>query len=191
MVNERMASVAKFTQCPSPVGPWLLTSDGVALTGAYPESHRAPPDTSNWQRDDSFFAGVRDQLAAYFAGRLEAFTVQLAPVGTVFQKKVWNALSQIRLGHTTTYGALAAHLGSPSASRAVGAANGKNPISLIVPCHRVVGLDGSLTGYAGGVKLKQWLLDHEASMVRRCSGGVTPVGLAAVTRGAMQVNLGI
>ena len=186
-----MSLSPQYTLCPSPVGSWLLVSDGVALTGVYPESHRAVPDASHWKRNDAFFAGVRDQLAAYFAGRLTDFTVDLAPQGTPFQKKVWTALREIHLGQTTTYGALAAHLGAPSASRAVGAANGKNPISLLIPCHRVVGSNGTLTGYAGGTELKQWLLDHEAAMVRRGCGGVTPLGLAAVTRRAMQVNLGV
>lgn len=182
-----MAFASKYSLCPSPVGPWLLVSDGLALTGVYPESHRALPDTAGWTRDDSFFAGVRDQLAAYFAGRLTDFTVELAPQGTPFQQRVWKALRQIRLGQTTTYGALASHLGSPSSSRAVGAANGKNPISLLIPCHRVVGSNGALTGYAGGAELKQWLLEHEASMARRCCGGLTPVRLAAVTPRALQV----
>lgn len=180
-----------FSTCSSPVGKWLLVSDGDALIGAYPESHRAVPDTAGWKRDDAFFAGVRDQLAAYFAGQLNTFTVKLGARGTEFQQRVWKALTELRLGATTTYGAIATHLGCPSASRAVGAANGKNPISLIVPCHRVVGSTGELTGYAGGVELKQWLLEHESTTARRVCGGITPVGLAAVTPRAMQVRLDI
>ncbi len=184
-----MAYVTTYTRCTSPVGNWLLVSDGEALTGVYPESHRAVPDTDGWKRDDAFFAGVRDQLIAYFAGRLTTFTVKLSARGTHFQRRVWDALREIPLGTTTTYGALAAHLGSPTASRAVGAANGKNPISLIVPCHRVVGTSGTLTGYAGGLELKQWLLEHEATSARRAFCGVTPVGLAAVARRAVQLTL--
>ena len=186
-----MGSVTTYSRFKSPVGSWLLVSDGKALTGAYPESHRAVPDvTDAWHRDDAFFAGVRDQLAAYFAGRLVAFTVVLAPAGTAFQRRVWNALCEIPLGATTTYGAIASHLGAPTASRAVGAANGKNPISLIVPCHRVVGATGMLTGFAGGLELKQWLLEHESTTARRSAGGVTPIGLAAVSPRAVQLKLG-
>lgn len=177
-----MAFATTYSQCHSPIGSWLMVSDGQFLTGLFPESHRALPDTSGWRRDDEQFAGVRDQLIAYFAGRLTRFTVPLAPIGTPFQKKVWAALTEIPLGATTSYSGLATHLGMPSASRAVGAANGKNPISLIVPCHRVIGAQGALTGYAGGTELKAWLLEHEATTARRASGGVTPVAMAAVTR---------
>lgn len=185
-----MKAVTTYSRYRSPIGTWLLLSDGQSLTGVFPESHRAVPEvTPGWLKDDAFFAGVRDQLTAYFAGRLMDFTVRIAPHGTPFQRKVWAALQEIPLGHTTSYGALATHLGNPSASRAVGAANGKNPISLIVPCHRVVGTSGTLTGYAGGLELKQWLLEHEATTARRSAGGVTPVALAAVERRAVQLTL--
>jgi methylated-DNA-[protein]-cysteine S-methyltransferase len=186
-----MGSVTSYSRFSSPIGTWLLISDGESLTGLFPESHRAVPAvTDGWRRDDAFFAGVRDQLGAYFAGRLMDFKVRLAPKGTPFQRRVWDTLREIPLGATTSYGALAAHLGNPAASRAVGAANGKNPISLIVPCHRVVGAAGSLTGYAGGLELKQWLLEHEATTARRSAGGVTPIALAAVSPRAAQVTLG-
>jgi methylated-DNA-[protein]-cysteine S-methyltransferase len=183
-------TVTTYSRCSSPVGQWTLVSDGEALTGVYPESHRALPDTEGWKRDDAFFAGVRDQLIAYFAGRLTEFTVKLNAKGTPFQKRVWNALPDIPLGRTTSYGALATHLGMPAASRAIGAANAKNPISLIVPCHRVIGSTGLATGYAGGVELKQWLLDHEARASRRTSGGITPAALIAVSRDAVQLQMG-
>ncbi|MGV3619602.1 MAG: methylated-DNA--[protein]-cysteine S-methyltransferase [Archangium sp.] len=185
-----MAFVTCYSRCSSPVGSWLLISDGEALVGVYPESHRAVPAiTAGWKRDDGFFAGVVDQMHAYFAGHLTEFDVPLAPQGTPFQKKVWAALREIPMGTTTTYGALAAHLGQASASRAVGAANGKNPISLIVPCHRVIGTSGTLTGYAGGLELKQWLLEHEATLARRCKGGLTPLSQRAVTRHSAQLTL--
>jgi len=101
------------------------------------------------------------QLAEYFAGDRRTFDLPLAPEGTTFQRRVWDALLRISYGETWSYGRLAREIGSPSASRAVGAANGKNPLSIIVPCHRVVGVNGALTGYAGGVTAKQWLLAHE------------------------------
>ena len=185
-----MAFVTTFSRCHSPVGSWLLVSDGEGLTGLYPESHRAIPDTAGWRRDDDWFAGVRDQLIAYFSGRLTRFSVPLRAAGTPFQRKVWAALCEIPLGATTSYGGLAAHLGlQATAARAVGAANGKNPISLIVPCHRVVGATGQLTGYAGGTELKQWLLEHEAGAARRAAGGITPIAMAPVTRRATQLVL--
>ena len=106
------------------------------------------------------------QLAEYFAGRRRAFDLPLAPAGTPFQQQVWRQLLQIPFGSTCSYGALARAVGRPSASRAVGAANGRNPISIIIPCHRVIGSDGSLTGYGGGEPAKRWLLDHESPALR-------------------------
>lgn len=106
------------------------------------------------------------QLAEYFAGERAEFDIPLAPRGTGFQRLVWAALEQIPFGETRSYGELAAGLGRPSASRAVGAANGKNPISILVPCHRVIAGSGALTGYAGGLAAKRWLLAHEARMPR-------------------------
>lgn len=162
-----MGAVTYFSTLESPVGELLLVSDGSALTGLYPESHRAAPSTAGWVRDDALFTGVRDQLREYFAGRLTHFEVKLAPQGTGFQKQVWSALRELPFGEKQSYGALATKLGMPNASRAVGMANGKNPISIIVPCHRVVGSNGALTGYAGGVEMKQWLLEHEAEVAGR------------------------
>ena len=160
-----MANVFSYGLVDSPVGPLLLTSDGLGLTGLYPARHvRRPAPDAGWVRHDGFFTGVKDQLDAYFAGRLTRFEVTLSPAGTPFQRRVWDALLEIPFGATVTYGELAAQLGKPSASRAVGLANGRNPISIIVPCHRVVGRDGKLTGYAGGLELKRTLLGHEAQV---------------------------
>ncbi len=153
----------------SPVGVLSLVSDAEALTGLYFVEHRhAPPasDRGTAVSDDEvaehpIFTSVRDQLSEYFAGQRQHFDVALAPVGTAFQHRVWAALRGIEFGHTASYGQIAAAIDSPQASRAVGAANGRNPISIIVPCHRVIGSNGSLTGYGGGAPRKQALLDLE------------------------------
>ncbi len=132
------------------------------LTGLYlPTGRHATAVRSGWRPDDGAFDDVRAQLDEYFAGARRTFDLPLRAVGTGFQRRVWAALVGIRYGETTSYGKLAAAIGSPSASRAVGLANGQNPISIIVPCHRVVGADGSLTGYGGGLDAKRWLLSHE------------------------------
>lgn len=153
-----------FSLVRSVVGELLLTSDGEALTGLYPHTHRELPDTSELRRDDPWFSGVRDQLDAYFRGKLSEFTVALAPKGTAFQQRVWEQLKTIPCGLTRTYAEIAEGIGRPSASRAVGTAIGRNPISFIIPCHRVVGASGALTGYAGGLELKRWLLAHESEL---------------------------
>lgn len=141
----------------SPIGELLLTSDGGALTGM---DFDRTPDPS-WTRDDSTFGEANDQLRAYFGGELTEFSLPLAPRGTPFQQRVWAAVRAIPYGTTTTYGRLAADLGNVQATRAVGSANGRNPISIIIPCHRLIGADGSLTGYGGGIERKQWLLALE------------------------------
>ncbi len=158
----------------SPVGDLMLVSNGNALTGLYfsdpegvPEPHPA------WQADEKKFDAVCGQLAAYFARGLREVDVPLAPHGTAFQKKVWRELCRIPFGATISYGELARRIGQPTASRAVGLANGRNPIAIIVPCHRVIGADGSLTGYGGGLDRKQWLLGHEATT------GLPPVSRSA------------
>jgi methylated-DNA-[protein]-cysteine S-methyltransferase len=148
----------------SPIGELMLTADDVGLTGLYTTPCKYRPDIDpSWRRDDKRFGLVRKQLDAYFAGTLTEFDLVLAPIGTPFQMRVWRALCDIRCGETTTYGALARKLGNANASRAVGLANGQNPISIIVPCHRVVGHDGSLTGYGGGLPRKRFLLQHEGA----------------------------
>lgn len=151
-----------YSNTESPCGPLLLFGNGDALTGLYmPKQKYAPEVPAHCQRDDRVFYAVRKQLAAYFAGELKEFDVPLAPAGTVFQKKVWKALLDIRFGAVESYGALAKRIHHDKASRAVGLANGRNPIGIIVPCHRVLGANGSLTGYGGGIERKQWLLKHE------------------------------
>lgn len=114
------------------------------------------------RRDVEGAAPVLAQLAEYFAGDRQTFDLTLTPRGTAFQRQVWEALRPIPYAVTTSYGAIAASIGRPTASRAVGAANGQNPIAIVVPCHRVVGSTGALTGYGGGMERKRWLLDHEA-----------------------------
>ena len=152
----------------SPIGPLLLTGDGQALTGLYTDQHGRKP-TDLGERDDAEFAQARAQLEEYFAGERDDFDLPLNPRGTAFQRAVWQALRQIRYGSTMTYLQVATQVGNPKAVRAVGSANSRNPISIIVPCHRVLGSDGKLIGYAGGFSAKRWLLDHEL----RAAGGVT------------------
>lgn len=157
----------RYTRVESPLEEILLTSDGQALTGLYLADGRHPPVIdARWVRDDDAapFAQARAELAEYFAGARTAFTLPLAPEGTAFQKRVWAALRDIGYGETTTYGALAQRLGQPGASRAVGLANGRNPISIIVPCHRVIGAGGKLVGYGGGLPRKAALLDFEGAV---------------------------
>jgi methylated-DNA-[protein]-cysteine S-methyltransferase len=146
----------------SPVGQLTLVGTGDALSGLYMTEQRYRPAEADFgDRDDTGFADVVEQLNAYFAGELTEFTVPLAPKGTEFQRQVWAALREVPFGETVTYGELAQRIGRPTASRAVGHANGHNPISIIVPCHRVVGSAGDLTGYGGGLPRKRFLLDHE------------------------------
>lgn len=144
----------------SPLGPLLLTGDGEGLTGLYTDQHGRLP-TELGPRVDEEFAEARSQLAEYFAGERNDFDLPLRASGTPFQRAVWQALRQIRYGSTLTYRQVAERVGNPKAVRAVGSANSRNPISIIVPCHRVLGSDGKLIGYAGGFFAKRWLLDHE------------------------------
>jgi methylated-DNA-[protein]-cysteine S-methyltransferase len=148
----------------SPVGRILLTGDERALGGLYllDAGERSASIRPEWTRREGQFAAAAEQVTEYFAGTREEFDLPLAPHGTPFQLAVWAELSRIPYGTTVSYGEVAAALGkSPVASRAVGLANGRNPISIIVPCHRVIGADGSLTGYGWGVHRKEWLLRHE------------------------------
>lgn len=153
----------RHTVIGSPVGELLLVGDGEALSGLFmlPDAKYVPEIGADWVRDDDAFDAVTRQLDEYFAGGRREFDLRLAPRGTDFQRRVWRELTTIPYGRTTSYGAMADALGSPTASRAVGAANGRNPISIIVPCHRVIASTGALTGYAGGLDKKQHLLALE------------------------------
>jgi methylated-DNA-[protein]-cysteine S-methyltransferase len=152
-----------FTNFDSPIGRLLLTTDGTALTGLYMEISRKAQSTQGWVEDGTVgpLAETVRQLTEYFAGTRREFNLPLRLEGTAFQKRVWRELTEIPYGETWSYGQLAKRINKPSASRAVGLANGRNPISILVPCHRVIGANGSLTGYGGGLECKQWLLAHE------------------------------
>jgi methylated-DNA-[protein]-cysteine S-methyltransferase len=153
----------QHTVIDSPCGPLTLVATDGVLSGLYMVGQRhRPPEETFGDRDDTPFADAVDQLAAYFAGELKEFTLELRLDGTPFQRSVWDQLRRIPYGETRSYGELADALGNPGASRAVGLANGKNPIGVIVPCHRVVGANGSLTGYGGGLHRKKSLLDFES-----------------------------
>jgi len=155
-----------YTKIDSPIGPLLLTGDGQALQGLSMQGGRRPVAIgSGWQQEDDAFEAVRAQLRQYFSGRRHAFELDLAAAGSPFELAVWAALRQIPYGTTTSYGALAQRIGHPSAARAVGLANGRNPIAVIVPCHRVIGADGSLTGFGGGLERKRFLLDLESGVL--------------------------
>jgi methylated-DNA-[protein]-cysteine S-methyltransferase len=152
----------------SPLGPLLLTSDGQSLTGLYLQGQKYFPSLGpTWQEQPqvSPFPQAQEQLAAYFAGQRHNFDLPLNAQGTDFQQRVWQGLGQIPFGETRSYQALAKLIGQPQAVRAVGAANGRNPIAIIVPCHRVIARNGQLTGYAGGLDRKRWLLHHERAAI--------------------------
>ena len=153
-----------YTEIDSPVGTILLRGTPEHLTGLFMENHRhGPTDQHAAHRDDTLFADARLQLAEYFAGQRTTFDLPLdRTVGTTFQRQVWQALHDIPYGETISYGELARRIGAPAAVRAVGLANGRNPLSIVVPCHRVIGTGGKLTGYGGGTDRKRLLLDLEA-----------------------------
>jgi len=151
-----------YTQVDSPLGPLTLSARGPALIGLYMHDHRGGPPLRGVP-DATPFASVRSALERYFAGERESFEdVRLELEGTPFQRRVWQGLSKIPYGQSISYGELARRIGKPSAARAVGLANGRNPISIVVPCHRVIGASGSLTGYGGGLEAKRRLLELES-----------------------------
>jgi methylated-DNA-[protein]-cysteine S-methyltransferase len=170
-----------FSTLSTPIGRLLLVARGDALSGIYMEDHAgAPLNDAGWIQDEARFRGARAQLTEYFDGARTSFDMPMArgrDLGTPFQRRVWSALQAIPFAETITYGELARRVGSPKAARAVGRANATNPLSIVVPCHRVIGADGSLTGYAGGEERKRWLLEHERRVM---VGGARRVAALAV-----------
>jgi methylated-DNA-[protein]-cysteine S-methyltransferase len=159
------STTTRYRVIDSPIGPLTLAGDDDALTMLRMDEQTHPPaGRAEWMHAPEGFPDVVEQLAAYFEGELATFDVRFRLEGTSFQQRVWAELLDIPYGATTSYGELAARIGNPNASRAVGLANGRNPIAIIVPCHRVIGASGSLTGYGGGLDRKRHLLDLEAGM---------------------------
>jgi methylated-DNA-[protein]-cysteine S-methyltransferase len=161
-------SMNSFCYVDSPIGRLMLTSDGNSLTGLYMNLYRNKPTVllksgDDWVQNATWdpFPKVMRQLKEYFAGTRREFDLPLRMQGTDFQQRVWRELTKIPFGETWSYGQLAKRIDNPNGSRAVGLANGRNPIAIVVPCHRVIGADGSLTGFGGGIERKQWLLAHE------------------------------
>ena len=155
-----------YTTLESPVGTLLLAGDSQALRMvSFQSSKHAEPPQADWKQDKAPFAEVIRQLRAYFRGERKEFDLPLAPEGTEFQLRVWNRLRTIPYGETISYAQLAERIGNPKAVRAVGLANGSNPIPIIVPCHRVIGSDGSLTGFGGGLPTKKMLLELESKQL--------------------------
>jgi methylated-DNA-[protein]-cysteine S-methyltransferase len=151
----------------SPIGPLLLVGDEQALRGLYMQAGRKPVRVSDrWQTASEPFGAARTQLDEYFAGERQSFDLELAAEGSEFERRVWSALEEIPYAETQSYGEVAERVGAPGAARAVGLANGRNPISIVVPCHRVIGADGSLTGYGGGLERKRFLLELERGTLR-------------------------
>jgi methylated-DNA-[protein]-cysteine S-methyltransferase len=151
-----------YTHVESPIGPLLLAADGRGLSEIhFPVHGRPAAPRPGWHSDRAPLRETIRQLERYFAGSLRQFDLPLAPQGTPFQLDVWRALLRIPYGSTISYGELARGIGRPAASRAVGAANGRNPLPIVVPCHRVIGADGSMTGFGGGIAIKRALLDLE------------------------------
>jgi len=154
----------RYTWLESPVGRLLLAGTDDGLTELAFERGRQPVQpAADWIPAERPFREAARQLGAYFAGRLREFDLPLRPEGTPFELEVWRELRRIPYGRTTAYGELARRLGRPSAARAVGLANGRNPLAIVIPCHRVIGANGSLTGYGGGLETKRWLLEHEGA----------------------------
>ncbi|HET9316902.1 MAG TPA: methylated-DNA--[protein]-cysteine S-methyltransferase [Vicinamibacteria bacterium] len=157
----------RFTTIDSPVGPLRLVADDAGLRRLeFRKGRSFEPAPEDWREDPRALAPVARQLQEYFTGRRKVFDLDLAPEGTEFQRRVWERLLEIPYGETISYGTLARRVGNPSASRAVGLANGRNPIAIIIPCHRVIGSNGTLTGYGGGLPTKEKLLELERGQIR-------------------------
>lgn len=150
------------TRVTSPIGTLALASNGHALMQLLVAESETPEPADVPADADPVLSEAREQLGAYFDARLTTFDLPLDPHGTEFQRRVWDALREIPFGETISYAELARRIGNPKAMRAVGAANGRNPLMIVIPCHRVIGVDGSLTGFGAGIERKRWLLDHEA-----------------------------
>lgn len=160
--GEVAIKLTRFRIINSLIGHLTVAGQADCLTNLVIEgSAHPPPERSRWIEDPEAFPDVVAQLSAYFAGKRSAFDVTLRPDGTNFQRRVWDALGEIPYGETRTYAEIARRIGQPGAARAVGLANGRNPIAIIIPCHRVIGVNGSLTGYSGGLQAKQALLNLE------------------------------
>jgi methylated-DNA-[protein]-cysteine S-methyltransferase len=156
-----------YTTMASPIGELLLVGDGESLCGLYMQEGRRPKRiAAEWRESAAPFAHVKTQLEEYFAGERTTFDIPLVPEGAPFEREVWHALEGIPFGETVSYGEIARRVGQPGAARAVGTANGRNPIAVIVPCHRVIGADGSLTGFGGGLERKRLLLELERGQAR-------------------------
>ncbi len=151
-----------FDEFKTPIGALQVACDDSGLRYVMFENNKYDaPHRNYWKRDTNITREAREQLLQYFSGDRQTFDLELNPVGTEFQMQTWHMLAKIPFGETWSYGELANKIGSPKAVRAVGAANGRNPIPIILPCHRVIGSDGTLTGFGGGLPTKQWLLEHE------------------------------
>lgn len=161
------AGVSCYTRMASPVGPLMLVADEAGLRRIDFVNGRSPVRSDpHWRESAEYLGETVRQLLAYFAGELEAFDLPLVPQGTPFQLAVWKRLCEIPYGETISYGELARRVGNPNASRAVGLANGSNPIPIVIPCHRVIGSNGKLTGYGGGLPIKEKLLALERRQLR-------------------------
>jgi len=177
-----MLNIVYFDRVPTPLGGMVLASDGDALSGAWFDGQRYQPQIGPaWQRqpDLPVLRRAAAELAEYFAGQRVAFDVPLAPVGTPFQHDVWRAIAGVPYGATIAYRDLAARAGRPESIRAAGTATGRNPLSIIVPCHRIVGADGALTGYAGGLARKRALLALEHAAIGAAAPRLAPVAAFA------------
>ena len=166
-----------YCMIPSPIGHLLLVGNGQSLSGLFFQDGKNPDSPqSHWIQDPEQFSEVIQQLGEYFSGTRTTFSLPLSPIGTPFQHRVWKALRKIPYGHTRSYGDIARSIKHPNASRAVGSANGKNPISIIVPCHRVIGQSGKLVGYGGGIPIKEYLLAHERQISQNLPQGPLVTG---------------
>jgi methylated-DNA-[protein]-cysteine S-methyltransferase len=164
-----MTTSSTYTIINSPIGEVVITALDTYVTGVYTPDHPYNINAKKFIYNNQPFTDAIIQLNEYFSGNSNKFNLPLKPIGTEFQKKIWRELQNIKYGEKKSYGEIAKILNHPTASRAVGMANSKNPISIIIPCHRVIGTNGKLTGYAGGIKVKEWLLNHEAKFFKNFS----------------------